>query len=287
MNKNFIQFFQKLFVVCMIFAAFTNFSALKAAVVVGTIGNGTYVDYENNSSEAYGLDFNSDGFVEFTLNPGFVFSNFDAVCNNCIIMFNAANDVNNVWASGTADEGWDLIQSLTANTSIGSTGNWIALGDTYLIDNANNDNPLLPLNQDAYVGFRFKIGNNTHYGWAKVRMTGNATDGYNAEWLQCAYESTPGTPIAAGSTGVGIADHASVNYRVYPNPTTNFVTIENAEIDNVNNISVFDFSGRIVPVEAALVDGRVVLNMSNLNAGTYFIGTKDARETSMIKIIKQ
>lgn len=284
MNKKVKKSYSKVIAVLFVVVLFTNFSVSKASVVIGTVGNGTYMDYANDPTDAYGLDFNNDGQLEFTLNAGFLFSNTEAVCSNCYLIFNTNNGVNNVWTKGTADGGWDLVQSHNANVLVGSTGNFIAYGDANLIDNANNDEPLLPLNQDSYVAFRFQINGNTHYGWAKVRMTGDATNGYNAEWIQCAYENTPNASINNGSTGVGINENNALSYRIYPNPVVDVVTIEAA---NVNSISVFDIAGRQVSFNTSIDNNCCVIDLSNLKSGIYFIRMNNLQNAEMMKIIKQ
>jgi hypothetical protein len=64
---------------------------------------------------------------------------------------------------------------------------------TEIIGNWPND-----LTQSAYVGLRFEINGNKHYGWARVSSEiGSAS----LAVTQAAYESTPGAGIAAGDTG--------------------------------------------------------------------------------------
>lgn len=53
----------------------------------------------------------------------------------------------------------------------------------------------------GFVGFRFNIGGNTHYGWLDVEVRGTfgpANTG-GIFFFGAAYESTPNTPIAAGA----------------------------------------------------------------------------------------
>ncbi|HPT52650.1 MAG TPA: T9SS type A sorting domain-containing protein [Bacteroidales bacterium] len=281
-----ISNFKRIFVVLLAVAALTSFTSLRAGVVIGTIGNGTYVDYNNNSSQAYGIDFNNDGTLEFSLTNGFITSNFDAQCPYCTIIFVGGDNGNNVWAAGTVDSGWDLVQLLSANTSIGANGNWIAQGDAYLINNMDNDMPLLSLNIDSYLGFRFLFNGSMYYGWAKVRMTTNSSGGYDAQWLECAYDNT-GVAILAANTGVGIAENNNANFNVFPVPATDFVTIEAEQDINMNQFSAFDFSGRLVNMPATILDNRMILDLSNLKSGIYFIRWNDLKAPEMVKIVKQ
>lgn len=160
----------------------------SAGIVQGTIGNGSYLDWDNTTSTQYGIDFNNDGNLEFRIYS--TTGANDISLTNCVVAYNYSSG-NNIWTGST----WDAIASIAYNTSIGSTGNWASEGDAYLTDGYDGT-PYIPQNQDCYVGFLIKINGNTHYGWAKVRLVGTT-----ATWSQCAYETTPNTPINAGATG--------------------------------------------------------------------------------------
>lgn len=231
-------------------------STLSAGVVIGTV-----------SSEQYtgSLDFNNDGTPEFYAQSSTAYP--DIECNNCILSFNW-DDVTNIWTAGNMDEGgWDNVKALAAGTSIGANGNWEAAGDAYLVD-LGSAVANITVGQDVYVGFRIKINGNTHYGWAKVRLTGSASTGYNAQWLQCAYESTPNTPIAAGNTGVGVAENNAPAVSVFPNPACDFVTVA---MEGLTEVTVFDFNGRQANAPVSIENGTAVVDFRALSAGTYFV----------------
>jgi hypothetical protein len=55
---------------------------------------------------------------------------------------------------------------------------------------------------NRYLGFKFKIGNDFHYGWARVsvRTSTDASQGFYATLTGYAYETVPGKAIVAGAT---------------------------------------------------------------------------------------
>lgn len=55
---------------------------------------------------------------------------------------------------------------------------------------------------NRYLGFKFKIGNEFHYGWARVSVqtSTNASQGFHATLTGYAYETVPGKAIVAGAT---------------------------------------------------------------------------------------
>lgn len=248
-------------------------TTVQATIVQGTIGNG---DYEG--SQAYGLDFNNDGTIEYYITFG---ANQYADFTNTTIMFSWTEGGNNVWTSGTLEtEGWDNVHALTAGTSIGASANWEAQGDAYLVPFYGE--PVVPLNQEIYVGFRLKFGSNVHYGWAKVKVTGSETAGYSAQWISCAYENTPNTAIAAGATTspTAVADNEQLSVSVYPNPVTDYVVVEGA---NNAEVAVFDMNGRSVQTEAVAIDNRTEINMKEQPAGIYFVRVNGRS----IKVVKK
>lgn len=56
---------------------------------------------------------------------------------------------------------------------------------------------------DKYIGLKFMIGSDTHYGWARLDVTSSSS------WLikDYAYNSTPDAPIEAGQTVLGLGDN--------------------------------------------------------------------------------
>jgi hypothetical protein len=52
----------------------------------------------------------------------------------------------------------------------------------------------------AYLGLRFVIKGNTHYGWARVKVTPRTPHGYNATLTGYAYETIANKAIVAGRT---------------------------------------------------------------------------------------
>lgn len=84
-------------------------------------------------------------------------------------------------------------------------------------------------------------------------------------------------------TTLGVTDEVAknTNISIYPNPATDFVSIKSES--KINNVEVFDVSGRKVQVK--LNDNK--LDVRNLNSGTYLITieTKEGKTTE--KFIKK
>ncbi|HTS35806.1 MAG TPA: hypothetical protein VMH04_09055 [Candidatus Solibacter sp.] len=177
---------------------------------------------------AYPLDLNADGMIDFYLMNGgsasiagsFRISYLD-VCHigasRCVesssmLQANANNQVRET-ASGAA--------ALPFGAKIGPGEQWggkgqaVGMGARVFYSGSNtaqrwegpwaNDGHGVT---NKYLGFKFKVGNMFHYGWARVTFTTLAR-GYQATITGYAYETIPGKAILAGHTS-GPAEQADL-----------------------------------------------------------------------------
>ena len=98
--------------------------------------------------------------------------------------------------------GGDYMSNLSATTAIGSASSFGGYGLTYF--DSNNAGGF-PWNTEAdgttgFLGLRFAISGNTHYGWARFTYD-DATTG-NITLHDFAYENVAGTNILAGAGSV-------------------------------------------------------------------------------------
>ena len=79
----------------------------------------------------------------------------------------------------------------------------------------------------------------------------------------------------------GIADNEASNINIFPNPTTDFVTIE---MEGLQQVDVFDATGRTIKSVPA-VGNALQLDLTGLKAGVYFISAKTCSTSSFVKSI--
>ena len=72
---------------------------------------------------------------------------------------------------------------------------------------------------------------------------------------------------------------------IYPNPTTGELTITNYEL-RIENVAIFDVYGRNVLPHTAYRIPHTVIDISELQAGIYFVRITTEKEIVMKKIIK-
>lgn len=92
---------------------------------------------------------------------------------------------------------------------------------------------------------------------------------------------TPGT----GEGGSGVNEYNDFSScKIYPNPATDFISIS-SEI-SISRIDIYSYSGALIK-QQNVSGNKAVINISDLNAGIYFVQVKDALGAKMERIVKQ
>lgn len=84
---------------------------------------------------------------------------------------------------------------------------------------------------------------------------------------------------------LGIDDINKVTFEYYPNPTTDILTINAGDV--IDNISVYDMSGKLVMQTDNAGNSNSKIYMQNYDAGTYFVKVMVAGKTKTISVVKQ
>ena len=93
------------------------------------------------------------------------------------------------------------------------------------------------------------------------------------------------------SIGVGVENYEKEDIWVYPNPTTGELRMENGEL-RITNVEIFDVYGRKQQSNPELNSGvnlksEIVINISNLNSGIYFVKITTEQGEVVKKVVKQ
>ncbi len=88
-------------------------------------------------------------------------------------------------------------------------------------------------------------------------------------------------------SALGISDSiaSSPHLRIYPNPTSNFITIGNSENDAITKTEVFDLNGRLVASFDKVLDNKI--EVSQLVKGTYLLKVYTENGAESLKFIKE
>jgi hypothetical protein len=224
-------------------------------------------DYTFAAFGSLNFDFNSDGTNEFT------FDNLGGV--GCF--FNPT-DVNFVGSGSLASgHGWDVMKALPFNTLIGNTSVFDAQGDAYINPGWANGNEFFP-SGDSYVGVKFKLGANVHYGWILINSTGGANGTITVK--SYAYETVANQSINAGQVLSNLTFN-NFKAKVFPNPSSEFVQIVSDK--NIISAIAIDVTGKTTHLN--LNNNSVII--SGLTPGLYMLQLiTDTNDSYVEKIVK-
>lgn len=79
----------------------------------------------------------------------------------------------------------------------------------------------------------------------------------------------------------------SQKFSIYPNPATDIVNITNTENLSINQIEVYDLSGKLINSQTFNVAPVTRLNVENLPSGSYILHLKTNEGIAVKKLIKQ
>ena len=89
--------------------------------------------------------------------------------------------------------------------------------------------------------------------------------------------------VTIDDAGLNAVDNNSI--LVYPNPTSDNVTIDMSSLNTPAAIVVKDVAGQIVLQKSG--QGKMVLDLSKLTNGIYFVAVENEQGNNLYKIVKQ
>lgn len=129
---------------------------------------------------------------------------------------------------------------------------------------------------DKYLGLRFKIGNNVHYGWARLDVAHNG-----ANWLikDYAYNSVAGEPIDAGQMPVlSVKEQYASEVRVAK--LKNDIVLYNLPGDA--SYKVYALSGQVVANGIANTQNYII-ETNSLARGMYVVEVTDVTTDAYLR----
>jgi len=124
---------------------------------------------------------------------------------------------------------------------------------------------------NRYLGLKFSINGETHYGWAKIKIS---TDYAAFTISEYAYEATAGQAINSGVTSVEENYSSISEMNIFPNPANDITTFSFFLRDETMvNTDIYDLSGKLVFTESKKAEkpGKQAfqLNVSEWESGIY------------------
>lgn len=265
-----------------------KYTAAAAALVGATGANAQIVytdvnpDFAHPGNEiGYGLDLNNDANFDFALfSADTVLASGNRLRYTVVAPYGTAAASNAI--AGEAPSGYDYALALNSGDMIDNTLNWIAATNT-MAYNVNSNNPY---NEnwngvtDKYLGLKFVVAGNTHYGWARLDVLAVADTWTLKDY---AFNASPNTGLTAGQmTGVStLAMESLVHFVNQPNNTVKVVV--NGGLTE-GAITLVSANGQTVSTGNVDAD-QYIVDLNGLAAGIYVINAEFAEGSMTKKVI--
>jgi len=82
-------------------------------------------------------------------------------------------------------------------------------------------------------------------------------------------------------------EQLAAKFNLYPNPANNVVNITNNENMLVNQVAVYDTTGKLINTQSFNEQTELQLNVENLASGTYMLHLQTAEGTAVKKLVKK
>lgn len=266
-------------------AVFGTAAAADAQIVYTDVTPDVTLSVINDSLNSYDVDFDNAGTPDMAIATYGYLYNYGGTDYqlNYVYSFVAPNATAALVAAmetaGTSS--FPATTSLASGTAIGSSATWLdttAAGGTFYFTSAYGFTQTLlgtaNTGTDTYIGARFLIGANTHYGWVRINVAADASSVVIKDY---AYNATANGPINAGQT-VGVAEIAATSWNAYSNGSS---IIVKADFDG--NVEVIDMTGNLI-TSGVIANGELTMNVSNASAGMYLVRVTNGTTTATKKI---
>ena len=233
---------------------------------------------ENNGFAVYPLDLNNDQTIDFVIASKDTLTAASHVRFTLAAPYGAGNAV-----AGDTPSAYDYALELDMNSMVDSTLNWIAATNTmaYNVDSANPYNENWNGVTDKYLGLKFVVGANTHYGWARLD---SYAIGDSIVVKDYAFDATPNTGIMTGNMGASLTETQIENLVKFVNQANNSVqVVVNGNLTN-GTVSVVSSTGQVVSSDA-IKEKTFSVDMNNLSSGIYMVNVTFNEGTTTKKII--
>lgn len=274
----------------------SRYTAAAAAVVGAVTGANSQIVYTdinpdethdpaNNGGVEFGmLDINNDAVLDF-----YVYSRDTTVAGTGtfkLTMVAPYGTLGNAVA-GDAPSGYNYAFALTSGTAISAATAWITPASSGALSMALNVDGSFPYASywangvtDKYLGLKFFVGGNAHYGWARLDVT---ADGDVFTMKDYAYNATADAAINAGQmAGINTMELESLLQFVNQSDNSVKVVINGGLTEGT--ISLVSAAGQVVSTGKVDSDEYSV-SLNGLSAGIYVISAQFAEGTMTKKVI--
>jgi hypothetical protein len=244
--------------------------------------------YNNSQLGVYTIDFNNDGIIDLGLKARYI--------NRAL--GGPPNGSGDVLASTSVTPPSELLTSfstvtwglnLDANSLIEDASQTWSNSTARLDNNNSCASYCWPLNVNRFIGVRFSVGGDWFYGWVRLSISLSNTSS-SCTVRDYAYNSLPNQPILAGQTSsLGINENPLASkINIFPNPTSNQLTISLGKVQPEVEVSITDITGKTVYKIKESERQNIEINTTDFASGIYLvqIKTTDFIETKKLIVKK-
>lgn len=106
------------------------------------------------------------------------------------------------------------------------------------------------------------------------------------DFIQVRYTNLIQQLIALGYTDAGINSLTSSQYKISPNPATEFISISNLDLNKTYSINLYDLSGRLIVSVFAVHQQNFKIERKNIINGVYILEVNDnVTPTQRVKVV--
>jgi hypothetical protein len=235
------------------------------------------------SNDTYYLDLNKDGIVDFEIyNYSYVSASSSYRAN-----YISANGSNEILATNTFFSSYNFPAAIALNSGENievNPGFWSTSGILFgegTYSGYSNKVGKWQGAVDKYVGLKFKVDNNTHYGWARLDV---ANDGSSFTIKDFAYEMSPDKKIIAGMKVSGIEDTPNLeNIFVYSAGKQVNINFSDMSTENTQ-IRIYSMSGQLI-TDKAVQQSHESIDLNEQQVGVYVVKVVSDSESITRKVM--
>lgn len=255
-----------------------RYSALSVALAGLSEANGQIIytdiaDFTGGATVDYGLDLNNDGTVDFTIDASSANASVFALYLSAPQYSNSfLGSAPNGFAYPFAMNSGDMINAAQITWFDGyATSGTLNFVSCYLGNGGSNWCGV----SDKYLGLRFKLGANTHYGWARLDISAS---GNSFTLKDYAYNSTPGAGLTAGQGTLSIEELTLNKVRIVS--LNKSIALYNLP-ENLD-YQLFSVSGQSV-LKGNIASDTYVIEASTIATGVYVLELNDLTTNTIIR----
>ncbi|MGJ8592004.1 MAG: T9SS type A sorting domain-containing protein [Aquaticitalea sp.] len=258
-----------------------KYGAFSAAIIGAANASGqiVYTDIADETVDAtnsrVAIDINIDGTGDYLFGVS-----ADPLTPNFAFMFPAASSAapsyNSNAVVGFSSAGFYYPSNLASGNAIDGTSPVFSdIRGDFNYDSCGYSGSQFCDGMDGYVGLKFMIGANTHYGWVRIQVAASGADIIIKDF---AYNTTPDDPINAGQTTLSVDDFSVNDVRVVA--LNKSISLFN--LPESTSYNLFSTSGQSV-LKGNTNSDTYVIEAASMATGVYILELNDAATNAVIR----